>query len=62
VAVAGSHDTTVQVALRPSGEEKTMLRFHQEWLADADERTRQRTNWQSVLSALVERLESDAGR
>jgi uncharacterized protein YndB with AHSA1/START domain len=56
-----SHDTTLQVAVRPNGE-KTMLRFHQEWLADADERTRQRTHWQSVVSALVERLESDAGR
>ena len=39
-----------------------MLRFYREWLADADERTRQRTHWQSVLSALVERLASDAGR
>jgi hypothetical protein len=38
------------------------LRFRQEWLADADERTRQRTHWQSVVSTLVERLESDAGR
>ncbi|HEU4948993.1 MAG TPA: SRPBCC domain-containing protein [Kribbella sp.] len=56
-----SHDTTVQVAIRASGD-KTLLRVHQEWLADADERTRQRTHWQNVLGALIERLESDAGR
>lgn len=44
-----THDTTVQVAVRASGE-KTMLRFHQEWLADADERERQRVHWQAAMA------------
>jgi uncharacterized protein YndB with AHSA1/START domain len=51
------HDTTVQVAMVASGE-KTMLRFHQEWLADADERSRQRDHWQAVLAAVVDALTS----
>jgi uncharacterized protein YndB with AHSA1/START domain len=51
------HDTTVQVAMVASGE-KTMLRFHQEWLADADERSRQREHWRVVMAAVVGALTS----
>jgi hypothetical protein len=35
---------------------RTVLRFHQERLADPDERDRQRAHWQSVLDSLVEQL------
>jgi uncharacterized protein YndB with AHSA1/START domain len=45
------HDTTVQVTVTPSGA-KTLLRFHQEWLADAAERRRQRAHWQAVMAAV----------
>ncbi|NEA37116.1 SRPBCC domain-containing protein [Streptomyces sp. SID13031] len=56
-----SHDSTVQLALSGSGP-KTVLRFHQERLADADERTRQRTHWQDVMTTVIERLGSDRGQ
>jgi uncharacterized protein YndB with AHSA1/START domain len=49
------HDTTVQVAVRGSGD-KTMLRFHQEWLANSDERARQRDHWQAVMAKVIEAL------
>ncbi|HCT76996.1 MAG TPA: activator of Hsp90 ATPase 1 family protein [Micromonosporaceae bacterium] len=49
------HDTTVQVAISPSGA-KTVLRFHQEWLADSAERERQRDHWRSVMSAVADAL------
>ena len=45
------HDTTVQVAVVGQGD-KTMLRFHQEWLADADERARQREHWRAVMASV----------
>jgi uncharacterized protein YndB with AHSA1/START domain len=45
------HDTTVQVAVVGQGD-RTMLRFHQEWLADADERARQREHWRTVLASV----------
>jgi uncharacterized protein YndB with AHSA1/START domain len=51
-----SHDSTVQVAVSPSGE-KTVLRFHQERLASADERERQRAHWSQVMAAVVEKLD-----
>ncbi|TCO52605.1 SRPBCC family protein [Actinocrispum wychmicini] len=50
------HDTTVQVAMRGDGA-KTMLRFHQEWLADADERSRQRDHWKAVMDKVIDALE-----
>ncbi|WTW92560.1 SRPBCC domain-containing protein [Streptomycetaceae bacterium NBC_01309] len=53
------HDTTVQVAIRASGE-KTMLRFHQEWLADGRERERQREHWKAVMDAVVEALREES--
>jgi len=52
-----SHDSTVQVAVSPSGG-KTVLRFHQERLASADERERQRAHWSQVMTAMVEKLDS----
>ena len=45
------HDTTVQVTLEDKGD-RTALRFHQERLADADERERQRAHWRSVIARL----------
>jgi uncharacterized protein YndB with AHSA1/START domain len=51
-----SHDTTLQLAVRSAGEGRAMLRIHQERLADADERERQRHHWQGVLTALVAAL------
>lgn len=43
--------TTVQVAIVAKGD-RTMVRFHQERLADADERARQRTHWSGVLDRI----------
>jgi uncharacterized protein YndB with AHSA1/START domain len=58
------HDSTVQVRLSASGA-KTVLRFHQEWLADAEERERQRAYWQDVtervVAALAERRRGRTG-
>jgi uncharacterized protein YndB with AHSA1/START domain len=51
-----THDTTVQVTVRPNGEGRTRLTFHQEWLADAEERERQRAHWQAVMARVRERL------
>ena len=50
------HPSTLQVATRARGE-KTMVRFHQERLADAAERERQRTHWTGVMQKVVEELE-----
>ncbi|GLZ37671.1 SRPBCC domain-containing protein [Actinokineospora sp. NBRC 105648] len=49
------HDTTVQVALSTKGA-NTTLRFHQEWLADAEERARQRDHWRAVLDRVIAAL------
>ena len=53
-----SHDTTLQLAVRAVGPGRAMLRVHQERLADAEERERQRTHWQGVIGAIVDALES----
>lgn len=50
-----THYTTVQVAVVGDGD-RTMLRFHQEWLADAEERERQRTHWQAAMDRVVAAL------
>lgn len=50
------HDSTVQVAVRAASGTRTMVRFHQERLADAAERERQRTHWQSRMDAVVAAL------
>ncbi|WP_110343146.1 SRPBCC family protein [Prauserella flavalba] len=46
------HDTTVQVTVSDAGG-RTVLRFHQEWLADGDERLRQRGHWRGVLDTVA---------
>ena len=53
------HDTTAQVTVRASGPDRTVLRFHQEWLADADEREQQRLHWRAVLDRFRAELASD---
>ncbi len=50
------HETTAQVTVSRSGPGKTVLRFHQEWLADAEERERQRDHWKQVVQQLREQL------
>jgi uncharacterized protein YndB with AHSA1/START domain len=50
------HDSTVQVALTPRGEDRTLLRFHQEWLANAEEREHQRDHWRAVMDKVVQAL------
>jgi uncharacterized protein YndB with AHSA1/START domain len=52
-----SHDSTVQVALSPAGA-GTTVRFHQERLADAAERERQRAHWRAVLGDLERALDA----
>lgn len=54
-----NHDTTVQVAvaLGPNG---TLVRFHQERLADAAEREQQRDYWQSIMDGLDAALAADS--
>ena len=51
------HDSTVQVAVVPAGPDRTMLRFHQERLADAAERARQRAHWRAVLASVEKALD-----
>jgi len=51
------HDSIVQVALAAKGD-RTRMTFHQERLADADERERQRAHWTSVLDAFEAALTS----
>ncbi len=49
------HETTVQVTV--SGRNgRTVIRFHQERLADPDERARQREHWRSVMDRLADRV------
>lgn len=50
------HDTTVQVALVPASGGRTSLRFHQERLADAGERVRQREHWRAVMDRVEDAL------
>jgi uncharacterized protein YndB with AHSA1/START domain len=55
-----SHDSTVQFTLSRTTSGRTLLRFHQERLADATEREQQRAHWQGVLDAVVTALENRA--
>lgn len=57
-----SHDTTLQLAVRAAGPGRAMLRVHQERLADAEERERQRSHWRAVIAALVAALVSPDAR
>jgi uncharacterized protein YndB with AHSA1/START domain len=54
------HDSTVQFTVSSAGPGRTMLRFHQERLADAGEREQQRAHWRAVLDAVVAELENRA--
>ncbi|MFB8209385.1 SRPBCC domain-containing protein [Streptomyces sp. NPDC056010] len=50
--------TTLQVAMTPAADgARTMLRFHQEHLASAEERERQRTHWQRVMDQVEAALD-----
>ncbi|MEU6121407.1 SRPBCC domain-containing protein [Streptomyces sp. NPDC047123] len=52
--------TTVQVTTTPAGDgDKTVLGFHQERMADAEEREHRRAHWQWVMDAVAAAL--DAG-
>jgi uncharacterized protein YndB with AHSA1/START domain len=53
-----THDSTVQVTVSTAGPGRTMLRFHQERLADAEEREQQRAHWRTVIDAVVSGLEN----
>src|SRR6266545_534934 len=46
------HDTTIQVTVSGSAAHATVLRFHQEWLADGQERERQRAHWRAVMDRM----------
>ncbi len=52
-----SHDSTVQVAISPA-KAGTTINFHQERLADSDEREAQRAHW----SPVIERLRAELDR
>lgn len=46
------HETTVQIVVVPVTRHRASVRFHQERLADADERARQRDHWRAVLDRI----------
>ncbi len=52
------HDTTIQVTVSGSAAHATVLRFHQEWLADGQERERQRAHWRAVMDRMVAALDA----
>ena len=54
------HPSTVQVAIADRGG-RTMLRFHQERLADPGERARQRTHWAGVMDGVIADLAGGTG-
>ncbi|MFC3455912.1 SRPBCC domain-containing protein [Amycolatopsis speibonae] len=49
------HDSTLRITVSGT-EQKTTLRFHQEWLAGADEREEQRAYWSEVTERVVAAL------
>ena len=51
------HESTVQFTVTSAAEDRTRVTFHQERLADAAERERQRAHWKGVMDALVVALE-----
>jgi uncharacterized protein YndB with AHSA1/START domain len=55
-----AHDSTMQFTVTGTAAGRTMVRFHQERLADAGEREQQRAHWRAVLDALVAALENRA--
>ncbi len=46
------HETTIQVAIQAKGD-RTLVRFHQERLANATEREQQRSHWKQVMDDLL---------
>lgn len=54
------HASIVQVAIADRGG-RTLLRFHQERLADPDERARQRTHWAGVMDGVMADLAAGSG-
>ncbi|MPY62015.1 SRPBCC family protein [Streptomyces spongiae] len=50
-------ETTVQVALTAAAGGRTVLRFHQERMASAEERERQRAHWQRVMERVAAALD-----
>ncbi|MFF3402641.1 SRPBCC domain-containing protein [Streptomyces sp. NPDC002659] len=48
--------STLQVAVSASGEGKAVLRFHQDRLANAEERERQRAHWKAVMGEVTDAL------
>ncbi|MDH2391708.1 SRPBCC domain-containing protein [Streptomyces sp. HNM0663] len=53
--------TTVQVAVSAAPGGRSVLRFHQEHLADAAERERRRAHYKRVMAEVVQALGVDAG-
>lgn len=51
-----SHETTVQIVVVQATGQRASVRFHQERLADAAERARQREHWRAVLDRLEDAL------
>ncbi|MET9799222.1 SRPBCC domain-containing protein [Streptomyces sp. NPDC006368] len=49
-------ETTLQVAVTAAGPGKTVLRFHQERLAGAEERERRRAHWKAVMDRVAAEL------
>ncbi|WP_142215078.1 SRPBCC domain-containing protein [Streptomyces sp. SLBN-118] len=48
--------STLQIAVSASGEGRTVLRIHQERLANAEERVRQRAHWKAVMGEITDAL------
>ncbi|MFE2555159.1 SRPBCC domain-containing protein [Streptomyces sp. NPDC059352] len=46
-------DTVLQVTVSPASGDRTVLTFHQEHLADAEERERQRAHWKGVMAEIM---------
>jgi uncharacterized protein YndB with AHSA1/START domain len=52
--------TTVQVAVSAAAGGRAVLRFHQERMASAEERERQRAHWRWVMDRVAEALDEPA--
>lgn len=53
-----AHETTLQVAVRATAPDKTMVRFHAERMRSAAEREEQRGHWAAVLLTLLQQLDA----
>ena len=52
----GYGETILQVAVSATGDGRTVLRFHQEHMASAEERERQRAHWKGVTAQVESAL------